>query len=162
MLDLRCPCVCYPCDTAGWKALSKKRIQLPPMMPSVSALENPAFRSPSVMPGKWLTLLNHGILDGLDHDWPKNLPSEKLDTIYEEYLSAVCWLEYIINPESAGSSLPRSKYLGEWMQHFEWGLLPYASKLDFRFKFLHAWLVNLMGMVNTPSIKGRTAKEVIR
>lgn len=105
---------------------------------------------------------NQGILDGLDIDWPKNLPSEKLDTIYEEYLSAVCWLEYIINPESAGSSLPRSKYIGEWMQHFEWGLLPYASKLDFRFKFLHAWLVNLMGMVNTPSIKGRTAKEVIR
>ena len=105
---------------------------------------------------------NQGILDGLDHDWPKNLPSEKLDTIYEEYLSAICWLEYIINPESAGSSLPRSKYLGEWMQHFEWGLLPYASKLDFRFKFLHAWLVNLMGMANTPSIKGRTAKEVIR
>ena len=105
---------------------------------------------------------NQGILDDLDHDWPKNLPSEKLDTIYEEYLSAVCWLEYIINPESAGSSLPRSKYLGEWMQHFEWGLLPYASKLDFRFKFLHAWLVNLMGMVNTPSIKGCTAKEVIR
>ena len=105
---------------------------------------------------------NQGILDGLDIDWPKNLPSEKLDTIYEEYLSAVCWLEYIINPESAGSSLPRSKYLGEWMQHFEWGLLPYASKLDFRFKFLHAWLVNLMGMVNMLSIKGRTAKEVIR
>ena len=105
---------------------------------------------------------NQGILDGLDIDWPKNLPSEKLDTIYEEYLSAVCWLEYIINPESAGSSLPRSKYIGEWMQHFEWGLLPYASKLDFRFKFLHAWLVNLMDMVNTPSIKGRTAKEVIR
>ena len=105
---------------------------------------------------------NQGILDGLDHDWPKNLPSEILDTIYEEYLSAVCWLEYIINPESAGSSLPRSKYLREWMQHFEWGLLPYASKLDFRFKFLHAWLVNLMGMVNTPSIKGRTAEEVIR
>ena len=105
---------------------------------------------------------NQGILDGLDHDWPKNLPSEKLDTIYEEYLSAICWLEYIINPESAGSSLPRSKYIGEWMQHFEWGLLPYASKLDFRFKFLHAWLVNLMGMANTPSIKGRTAKEVIR
>ena len=105
---------------------------------------------------------NQGILIDVDQDWPKNLPSEKLDTIYEEYLSAVCWLEYIINPESVGSSLPRSKYLGEWMQHFEWGLLPYASKLDFRFKFLHAWLVNLMGMAGTPSIKGRTAKEVIR
>ena len=82
--------------------------------------------------------------------------------IYEEYLSAVCWLEYIINPESVGSSLPRTKYLGEWIQHFEWGLLPYASKLDFRFKFLHAWLVNLMGMANIPSIKGCTAQEVIR
>ena len=105
---------------------------------------------------------NQGILIDVDQDWPKNLPSEKLDTIYEEYLSAVCWLEYIINPESVGSSLPRSKYLGEWMQHFEWGLLPYASKLDFRFKFLHAWLVNLMGMAGTPSIKGRTAEEVIR
>ena len=104
----------------------------------------------------------HGIIADVDQDWPKNLSKEELDTNYEEYLSAVCWLEYIINPESAGSSLPRSKYLGEWMQHFEWGLLPYASKLDFRFKFLHAWLVNLMGMVNTPSIKGRTAKEVIR
>ena len=104
---------------------------------------------------------NQGILIDVDQDWPKNLPSEKLDTIYEEYLSAVCWLEYIINPESAGSSLPRSKYLGEWIQHFEWGLLPYASKLDFRFKFLHAWLVNLMGMVNILSIKGCTAKEVI-
>jgi hypothetical protein len=48
------------------------------------------------------------------------------------------------------------------MQHFEWGLLPFAGILDFRFKFLHAWLVNLMGMAVTPSIKGRTAKEVIR
>ena len=103
-----------------------------------------------------------GIIADVDQDWPKNLPDNGLDAIYEDYLRAVCWLEYTINPESAGSSLPRSKYLGVWMQHFEWGLLPFAGILDFRFKFLHAWLVNLMGMAVTPSIKGRTAKEVIR
>ena len=103
-----------------------------------------------------------GIIADVDQDWPKNLPDNELDAIYEDYLRAVCWLEYTINPESAGSSLPRSKHLGVWMQHFEWGLLPFAGILDFRFKFLHAWLVNLMGMAVTPSIKGRTAKEVIR
>ena len=113
--------------------------------------------------GMLLALLEIQCVDSEPADeWPKSLPDNELATTYEDYLSAVCWLEYIINPESVGSSLPRSKYLGEWMQYFEWGLLPYASKLDFRFKFLHAWLVNLMGMAGTPSIKGRTAKEVIR
>ena len=103
-----------------------------------------------------------GIIADVDQDWPKNVLDDDLETIYKAHLSAVCWLEFIINPESVGSSLPRPKYLGEWMQHYEWGLLPYASKLDFRFKFLHAWLVNLMSMTDVPSIKGRTAKEVIR
>ena len=103
-----------------------------------------------------------GIIADVDQDWSRSLPDTDLDAIYEDYLSAVCWLEYTINPESVGSSLPRSKYLGEWMQHFEWGLLPYAARLDFRFKFLHAWLVNLMSMADTTNIKRRTAKEVIR
>ena len=103
-----------------------------------------------------------GILTDVDQDWPRNLPKEELDTIYEDYLSAVCWLDHIINQNSAGNSLPRSKYLGEWMQHFEWGLLPYATSLDFKFKFLHARLVKVMGVHGTPSIKGCTAKEVIR
>jgi len=107
-------------------------------------------------------LENQGIIAEVDQEWPDNLSVEELDNIYEDYFSAICWLEYNINPESVGFSLPRLKDLGKWMQHFEWGLLPYTAKLDFRFKFLHAWLVNLMSMADTPSIKGRTAKEVIR
>jgi hypothetical protein len=103
-----------------------------------------------------------GDIPDVDQDWPKNLPSKELDTIYEDYLSAVCWLEYIINPDSAGHSLPRSKYLGEWMQYFEWGLLPYVTYIDFKFKFLHARLVKVMGVHGTPSIKDWAAKEVIR
>lgn len=94
-------------------------------------------------------------------NWPKNISKNKSDIVYENYLSAVCWLEYIINPESPGSVLPRSKYLGKWIQQFEWGLLPHARQLDYRFKFLHAWLVNLMGLVGITSINGCVAREVI-
>ena len=102
-----------------------------------------------------------GFDQDLINDWPKNLSKIKSEIIYEDYLSAVCWLEYIINSESTGSSLPRSKYLGKCIQQFEWGLLPYARQLDYRFKFLHAWLINLMNLVGTASINGCTASEVI-
>lgn len=102
-----------------------------------------------------------GVDSYLIDNWPDNLSKNKSDIIYEDYLSAVCWLEYIINPESTGSLLPRSKYLGKWIQQFEWGLLPYARQLDYRFKFLHAWLINLMDMVGTTSINGCVASEVI-
>ena len=53
-----------------------------------------------------------GVDQDLINNWPKNLSKIKSEIIYEDYLSAVCWLEYIINSESTGSSLPRSKYLG--------------------------------------------------
>ena len=113
--------------------------------------------------GMLLAMLEiQGIDSDATDDWPKDLPEENLNNIYEDYLSAVSWLEYIINPASPGSALPRSKYLGEWMQHLEWGLLPYAIHLDLKFKFLHARLVKAMGITGTPSIKGGTANQVIR
>jgi len=113
--------------------------------------------------GMLLAMLEiQGIDPDAADDWPKNLPEDELNSIYEDYLSAVSWIEYIINPESSGSTLPRSNYLGVWMQHFEWGLLPYATHLDFKFKFLHARLVKAMKITGTSSIKGCTANQVIR
>ena len=102
-----------------------------------------------------------GVNSNADDDWPRNLSDEVLEKTYEDYLSAVCWLEYIINPDCVGSSFPRSKYLGDRIQYFEFGLLPYASQIDFRFQFLHSWLVNLMGIFGIPSIKGCAADDVI-
>ena len=113
--------------------------------------------------GMLLAMLEiQGIDSDATDDWPNDLPEENLNTIYEDYLSAVSWLEYIINPTSPGSALPRSKYLGEWMQHFEWGLLPYAIHLDLKFKFLHARLVKAMMITGTSSVKGCTANQIVR
>jgi len=97
-----------------------------------------------------------------EEHWPHNLSPANVDELYEDYLSGMCWLEFLLNPESAGHTLHRPRHFGEWMQHFEWGLLPYTKIGDFRFQFLHAWLVKLMEEIGTPSIKGLTADEVIR
>ena len=91
---------------------------------------------------------NQGILTDVDQDWPKNVPKEmKQRRLFEDGLNT-------------SSTLNRPGV--HYQSISENGCSTLSGELMPQKQVQNAWLVNLMGMVNTPSIKGRTAKEVIR
>ena len=94
-----------------------------------------------------------------NQQWPDQIDWDRVDEAYEAYLSGICWLQ---QATEEGHERTSNRYFGEWLRCFEWGLLEYLELRQFRFVYLHAWLVRLMEKHGTTSVKGLTANEVIR